>query len=252
MKLGLSFSGGGARGISHIGILKALHEEGIEVAMISGTSAGAIVGAFYCYGYSPDEIFDIVRSVKLFRHVRPAINRSGLLKMDPTEAIYKRFLVENDFSALKIPLVIPATNLRTGKVAYFASGPLIPAIMASTAVPVIFNPVKIDGECYVDGGLLNNLPIEPLIGHVDKIIGVNCNPLSENYKVGNMKSLLERSLLLAINLNSYSKKEECDLFLEAPALKPFGGMSFNKAQFIFDIGYEYGKKMMPEIRKLLA
>lgn len=251
MKLGLSLSGGGARGISHVGVLKALDEEGIKVDMITGASAGAIAGAFYCYGYAPDEIFKIITSVKLYRYVRPALNRSGLLKMDPVEPVYRKFLPEDDFSVLKIPLVISATNLRRGTTEYFNSGKLIPALMASTSVPVIFNPVNINGEHYVDGGILNNLPIEPMIGFADRIIGVNCNPVSENYEVGNMRSLLERSLLMAINVNSYTKKSICDLFLEPPGLKMFGGLDFKKAGEMFDIGYQYAKSKMSEIKNIL-
>lgn len=251
MRLGLSLSGGGARGISHAGVLKAFEEAGIEVAMVTGASSGAMVGAFYCYGYSPDEIVDIIKSVRLFRYARPAMSRMGLLKMEATENIYKRFFPENDFAALKIPLVISTTNLRYGKTSYFSSGPLIPAIMASTAVPVIFNPVKIEGEYYVDGGILNNLPVEPLIGYVDKIVGVNCNPLSENFEVGNMRSVLERSLLMAINVNSYSKKPVCDLFLEAPGLKNFRAVDFSRAAQLFEIGYEYGKTVTDQVKALL-
>lgn len=252
MRLGLSLSGGGARGISHIGILKAFEEAGISISMVTGTSAGAVVGAFHCHGYSPDEILEIIKSVRLFRYVRPAMSRMGLLKMESTEAMYKRFFPENDFAALKTPLVISTTNLRYGKTCYFSRGPLIPAIMASTAVPVVFNPVKIEGEYYVDGGILNNLPVEPLIGYVDKIVGINCNPLSENFEVGNMRSMLERSLLMAINVNSYSKKSVCDLFLEPPGLKNFRAVDISRAAQLFEIGYEYGKTVTHQVKALLT
>jgi NTE family protein len=104
---------------------------------------------------------------------------------------------------------------------------------------------------YIDGGILNNLPVEPLIGHCDVIIGSNCNPISENYEPGNMRSLMERSLLMAIGVNTYLKKENCDLFLEPETLKNFGGFDFSKAGEIFDIGYEYGKSMIPYIKALL-
>ncbi len=251
-KIGVALSGGGARGVSHIGMIKAFLEAGIDISMYTGTSAGAIVGAFLCYGYSPDEVMETIKSVRLYRYLRPAMSRSGLLKIEITRSIYQKYFEKDDFTALKSPLVIASTNLRKGKNEYFNSGSIIDAVMASTAVPVIFNPVKINGEMYVDGGILNNLPVEPLVGHVDKIIGINCNPISADYEPGNFKSLLERSLLMAINVNAYNKKEHCNLFLEAPGLKGFGGFEFNKAEEMFNIGYEYGKEVIGQVKSLIA
>ena len=90
MQLGLILSGGGARGISHAGMLKAFDEAGIKFSMLTGTSAGAIIGAFYCAGVSPNEILQIIKSVKLYKYIRPAISKSGFLKMEKTRAIYEK------------------------------------------------------------------------------------------------------------------------------------------------------------------
>ena len=252
MKLGISLSGGGARGVAHVGFIKAIQEAGIEITMYTGTSAGAIVAAFICYGYTPDEVMDIIRSVKLYKFIRPAISRSGLLKMETTRNIYAKYFLNDDFIHLKKPLVIASTNINKGKNVFFNSGSIINAIMASTAVPVIFYPIKIESEYYIDGGILNNLPVEPLIGHVDKIIGVNCNPIDPEYALGNFKSLMERSLLMAINVNTHSKKHLCDLFLEAPRLKGFGGFEFNRAEELFEIGYEFGREQIDTIKTLIS
>ncbi len=251
MKIGISLSGGGARGVAHVGFVKAIEEAGIEVSMYTGTSAGAIVSAFLCYGYTPDEIMDIIRSVKLYRYVRPAISKSGLLKMETTKNIYSQHIVNDDFRYLKKPLVIAATNVRKGENVFFNSGSIIDAVMASTAVPVIFSPVQINGEYFIDGGILNNLPVEPLVGHVDKIVGVSCNPIDSNYELGSFKSLMERSLLMAINVNTFAKKHLCDLFLEPPGLKGFGGFEFNRSEELFTIGYEYGKTQVDAIKNLM-
>jgi len=248
-KVGMSLSGGGSRGIVHIGILKALDEAGLILSRITGTSAGSIVGAFYCYGYSPDQIMDIVRETKLLRYMRPAISMSGLLKLETIVPAFKKYLPDDRFEALKIPLVVAATNLQKGKNVFFYQGELIKAVLASCAVPVVFEPIRIGDDTYIDGGILNNLPVEPLIGHCDIIIGSNCNPISENYSPGNMRSLLERSLLMAISVNTYTKRDMCDIFLEPEGMKGIGGFDFSKAEEIFQIGYDYGKKMAPEIMK---
>lgn len=250
-QVGISLSGGGARGIAHIGILKAIDEEGIPIGLLTGTSAGALVGAFYCNGYSPDSIMEIISETKLFRFVRPAISRSGLLKLETLIPLLRRYFKIDSFDALKIPLTVAATNIRLGKTTYLSQGELIQSVLASCAVPVIFEPIRLNGEAYIDGGLLNNLPVEPLIGNCELIIGSNCNPVREDYKPGNMRSLIERSLLMAIGVNTYLQKEHCDVFLEPEALKEYGGFDFSKAAEIFKIGYEYGKSKISEIRQQL-
>jgi len=247
-KIGISLSGGGSRGIAHIGILKALSEANIPISRVTGTSAGSLVGALYCSGYSPDDIMEIIRETKLLRYVRPAISLSGLLKLETILPVFRKYIVDDSFEGLKIPLVVSATNLQKGKNVFFYQGELSRAVLASCAVPVVFQPIIIGTDSYIDGGILNNLPVEPLIGHCDIIIGSNCNPISENYTPGNMRSLLERSLLMAISVNTYLKKEMCDIFLEPSRLKGIGGFDFSKAEEIFQIGYDYGKSMISEIK----
>ncbi len=250
-KIGISLSGGGSRGIVHIGILKAIDEAGIKISMISGTSAGAIVGAFYCSGYSPDMILDIIRETKLFKFVRPAVSFSGLLKLETITPIFKNYIKNDSFDALNIPLVVSATNVRIGNTTFLHEGPLIQSVLASCAVPVIFKPINLNGDTYIDGGILNNLPIEPLFDHCDLVIGSNCNPIADNYKPGNMRSILERTLLMTFNVNTIAKKGLCDLFLEPEELKNYGAFNFSKASEIFQIGYEYGKSSIDKIKSLL-
>jgi NTE family protein len=124
-------------------------------------------------------------------------------------------------------------------------------VLASCAVPVVFQPIRIGDDAFIDGGVLNNLPVEPLIGKCDVIVGSNCNPVSEDYQPGNMRSLMERSLLMAINVNTFSKRELCDLFLEPDALNGFGAFDFSKAKEIFEIGYEYGKSVTDQLLEKL-
>ena len=250
-KVGIALSGGGSRGIAHLGILKALDELNVKVTALSGTSAGAIIGMFYCCGYSPDSIMKIVKETKLIRYVRPAVSFSGLLKLEKVADIFRKYIKVNNFDELHIPLTVSATNINEGKNALISEGDLISAVLASSAVPVIFEPIKLNGHHYVDGGILNNLPVEPLIKTCDVIIGSNCNPVSESYKTGNMKSLLERSLLMAIGVNTSLKRELCDIFLEPVDLKIFGGFDFTKANDIYKIGYEFGMQKLPEIKKLI-
>jgi NTE family protein len=251
MKIGIAFSGGGSRGIAHIGILKALNEFGIRPDIISGTSAGSIVGALYAYGYHPDEIMEVVNKTKLLRILRPAFTRAGLLTLEKTYNFFKSLLPTDSFDSLQIPTYICATNLKNGNPAFFSSGSLIRSIMASSAISVIFSPVEINGMHYIDGGITNNLPIEPLVGNCNKIVGLHCNPVDKDYDTGNMKELLERTFIIAINGNIENRKKKCDLFLEPDELKSFGAFDFAKANEIFNVGYTFALQNEELIRSSL-
>src|SRR6218665_2402135 len=141
MKVGLVLSGGGARGISHIGVLKALDEFGITIDCMAGTSAGSIVSTLYAYGYKPDKIMELVLTTSLLKSMRPAWTMTGLLSLDGLRDVLLKYVPENTFESLKIPVTIAATDIRKGKAAYFSKGELIPAVQASCCVPAVFNPI---------------------------------------------------------------------------------------------------------------
>jgi NTE family protein len=242
MKIGIALSGGGARGIAHLGMIEALEEIGIKPKMITGSSAGAIVGAFYAYGYSPSEILEIVSKTKLFRILRPSFNRKGLLTLEKTYEFFKSFLPADTFDSLKLPFFVCATNVTNGRFTFFSTGELIRPIIASSAIPVLFSPVKIGEYHFMDGGIVNNLPVEPLIGQCEKIIGLHCNPTDENFQAGNMKNLMERTFLLAISRNVEQRKQKCDVFLEPYDLATYGALEFSGLKEIYKIGYKYAKK----------
>jgi NTE family protein len=251
MNIGIAFSGGGVRGIAHLGMLLALEEMGIQPHFLTGTSAGSIVGAFYASGYPPKEILEIISKTRLFRILRPSFNWKGLLTLEKTYSFFRSFLPTDSFETLKIPLYVCATNLKNGQPAFFSSGELIRPVIASSAIPVLFSPIRIDDQYYIDGGVVNNLPVEPLIGHCDKIIGMHCNPVDEQYAPENMKNLLERTFLLAISRNVSERKQNCDVFLEPYELRKFGALEFARIREIFETGYVYAKSESRRIDQLL-
>ncbi len=242
MKVGLVLSGGGARGISHVGVIKALDEFGVRITHISGTSAGSIVGSLYAYGYSPDKILEIILSTNLFRSMRPAWTWTGLLSMEGLKAALLANLPENDFAALKKPMTIAATDIKRGKIDYFSSGELVPAILASCCVPAVFNPVHHNNKLYVDGGLVDNLPTAAIRGEVDFLIGSHCNYIADEFDVKNFRSVIERSLLIAINGNTTISKSQCDILIEPPGIGSYSGFEIGKAKELFDKGYQFVKE----------
>ncbi|WP_192350236.1 patatin-like phospholipase family protein [Algoriphagus sp. Y33] len=251
LKIGIALSGGGVRGIAHLGVLKALTESGIFPTKVSGTSAGAIAGAMFCQGYSPDEILKIIVETNYFKFLRPAVSWTGFLKMDSVGTLFKLYLDHDDFGKLKIPLTVAATDIKKGKVRYYSEGDLIRPIMASSCIPGMFDPIVIGKRFLVDGGVLNNLPVEPLEGICDYVIGVNCNQLPEESNIGNMKKLIERSVIMAMNYNVYSRKAKCDFFIEPPGLGRYGVFDIKKASELFAVGYEYTMSFIEENPSIL-
>jgi NTE family protein len=239
VKIGLVLSGGGARGVAHAGVIKALVEKGVTISRISGTSAGSIVGALFAYGYSGDEILNILKQLSMFRAVRPAWTWAGLLTMDGLRELLFKYMPENNFSNLKIPLHVTATEIQKGETHYFTSGELIPAIVSSCSVPAVFNPLTYGGGTYVDGGLLDNLPSRCIRDECDFLIASSCNPISRNFDAKNLKAIIERSLLMAISANTMISKKLCDKIIEPQKLDQFSSFEIAKAQEIFDIGYQY-------------
>lgn len=252
MNVGLVLSGGGTRGIAHMGLLKVFDEIGLRPSIISGSSSGAIIGALYASGYTPDEILEIIKEIKLLKILRPALRKTGLLKMDVTESLYHQFITRNSFEELSIPLIVSATDLQLGETEYFSTGELIRPLMASSSVPVLFDPVRIADKYYVDGGLLSNFPVEILKDKCEKIIGFHCNPVDEKFEISGIKSMIERTFLLTINANAKIQMEFCDLVVEPPALKKHKVFSFNKADEIFEIGYKHGKDIEDQLRSFCS
>jgi NTE family protein len=246
MKIGLALSGGGAKGFAHLGVLKGLLEQGLQPQIISGVSAGAVAGALFAAGYHPDKILEIFISSKFYRFLRISASLTGLLKMERVEKLYEKYLPAT-FEELSIPVIVSATDLMAGKTAFFTSGPLIRPIMATCCIPVMFEPMRIDGRMYVDGGILNNLPVEPLIGQCDYIIGIHTNPIDPEMPLKSLRSIMERSLLLAIQNNVKERAAKCNLVIEPPTLHQFTSYDGRKARQIFEVGYEYTLKLTEKL-----
>ena len=139
-RFGISLSGGGARGILHIGVLEALRNHGIHPEIISGTSIGAFIGVMYAAGMKPLDILDLVKSSKLYKMVRWKVPSSGLLDLRKVKDVLEKYIPEDDFSALKIPFCCAVTNLNSRLSEIKNSGKLFQWVLASASIPLIFEP----------------------------------------------------------------------------------------------------------------
>lgn len=253
-QLGLALSGGGARGIAHLGVLAALDEMELPIGQMAGVSSGAIAGVFYAAGFPPREILRLLMSTSIMRLTRPAFSRFGLLHFDAVKQLLASHLGDCVcFEDLKLPLTLVATDLMAGESVYFNAGALLLPLLASSAVPVVYQPVDYQGRQLVDGGLLNNLPVEPLLGQEGlRVVGVHCNPIDREARIPTFRRLIERTLHLAINANTTARKSQCALLLEPPELRHYRPLSYRQGPEIFEIGYRFTLNHAKALHSLLV
>ncbi len=251
-KAGIALSGGGARGIAHLGVLAALDELRIRPSALSGTSAGAIAAALYAGGMTPLAIKELVRDTAYFGLSHLHLRKPGIFDMQAFRALLLEHLPCTRFEDLAIRLFVTATNLTKGRPETFSAGPLLEPILASACVPVVFAPVQI-GDCdYADGGILDNFPVEALTPHCDLIIGSHVNGQGEflpSAHPWHKAYLLDRCFHLAVASTVYQKAPLCTVFLDHPGMSGFGLFDTKKADELFDIGY---RECMLYRDKLLA
>lgn len=241
---GLALSGGVTRCFAHLGVFQALEENGIRPDIISAVSAGAIVGALYSDGMRPQEILEAITSKKLLAYLEFSLRKKGLVQMSGFQKTMKKLLTVTKIEDLKIPLIIYAVNLNKAEYTGLRSGDLVSAISASCALPIIFPPVKIGDDYYVDGGVINNFPADPLINNCQTLIGVNVNPIAHIDKIGGPLRIAERIFKIAVRSHTFSKKYDCDYFIEPPDLAGHGLLEMSQAREIYDMGYREAKRVL--------
>ncbi len=244
--IGLVLSGGGYRGFAHLGALKALDEQGIKAHYVSGTSAGAIVGAFYAAGYSWSAILEFFKTTDVYSLRRFALGKPGMFDSDKYYQVFKDYFPDDSFEALKTPLFIAATDLIENKTRYFHKGPLIKPLLASAAFPGVFSPVEIQGHLLCDGGVTNNFPVEPLLIHCEHIIGVYVNPLKkiDPKDLKTSAGVAERAFYILRARDSGLKFKDCQILIAPKGLDHYSVLSNKNGDEIFQIGYEEAKKQL--------
>ena len=162
-KIGVALGTGSARALAHIGVLKALEREGINIDVISGTSFGGLIGGMYASGMKPEEIEDTFLKLtkkKVFSLFRPAPRRSGFIDKKRLEKFVREFVKDIDISELKIPFGAPCLDIMTGETVVIDRGPLVRAIMATLSYPILFTPTEYYGRYLIDGGTIDPLPVD--------------------------------------------------------------------------------------------
>ena len=212
--IGIALGGGGARGIAHIGVLRAFEENDIKVSYISGTSIGALVASYYAFGRSIDDISDIGEELNFTSVIGLSLQKRGLFSTRSLEKMIIRDLGDVNIEDAKIPLAICATDISTGEQVILDRGNLAKAVCASTAIPGIFIPVEIDNKILVDGGITENVPVSLL----DKMgagftVGVSLNGHQEYSPPKDMIAIMSNAIDIAIDLRTRDQLKMADFTL---------------------------------------
>lgn len=282
-KIGLVLSGGGAKGFAHIGVLKVLEEAGVKVDYIAGTSMGAVIGGLYASGYSATQIdsifyntdFDellqdyIPRSSKSFYEKRndqmyaltlpfdklkigvPIALSKGMYNYNLLSKLTHKVRHVRDFNKLPIPFLCIATDIEKGEQVILKEGYLAQAMLASSAFPSLFSPVEIDGKLLIDGGVVNNYPVEEIrkMG-ADIVIGVD---VQDDLKDRNSLKDATRILVQITNLDMIKimkdKQKLTDIYIK-PEVSVYGVISFNEGQEIVKKGEEAAFGVSQQLKNL--
>ncbi len=248
--LGICLAGGGARGIAHIGALQALKEAHILPECVSGSSMGAIVGTLYAAGYEPEQMLNIIKDssmVKLFRFSLTG----GISDNTYIKDILRELVFQDDFQTLQRPLYVCITNLSRGRFEIVHEGELYEIVAASASIPILFRPRLIKGDEYVDGGLLNNLPVEPLLETCQFVMGVNVTPIMPFPTDEGVLEIAYRTLDMVLWNNVKHRRELCHVLVEPDTAK-FRLFDLNEADEIYRLGYEATQAKIPALKALLA
>ena len=249
-EIGIALSGGAARGIAHIGVLQALEEAGISPGNVSGASAGAIVGALYAAGKSPGEILRIFKSTPLIKLFKPSLSSLGLTDLGAIKEVLGEHIDVDSFSALQRKLFVSVTNMTKGRNEIISEGPLFETIVTSSSIPILFKAREHKSELFADGGLLNNLPVEPLRKQCNLVIGVNVTPIDRREDINDLILLAYRTMDLAMWANVKPNLERCDIVIE-PSTADVAFFEVERADDIFQMGYDAAKSQIPTIKKIL-
>ncbi|OPL11042.1 MAG: hypothetical protein AVO34_02785 [Firmicutes bacterium ML8_F2] len=248
MKIGLALSGGAARGIAHIGVLKYLEERNVKPVLIAGTSAGSIVASLYSAGKTIGEIEQIARKLSWKDLVTLSLPRKGLISSSKLLEMLEEHLGNINFEDLKNPLIINAVDLLSGEEIIIEDGPVSEAVQASCSIPGIFTPVKWKDKLLVDGGLLDNVPAALLKErNLDYIIAVDVGaqkPLTT--EPDSVFKILIQAFDIIQRQRDKSAHDIADIMIE-PELGDITMWDIKRVDLIMERGYEAAQKMLGNI-----
>jgi NTE family protein len=247
----LALSGGATHGAAHIGILQALDREGIRPDFVAGTSAGALVGGAYCAGVPLDELSRLFLEMDWPTLLRISIKKPlSLFDTQPMEAFIKEKIGDGNFSDLQIPFAAIACDITNGEKVVLDKGPLAPALRASAAIPGLFSPVEIGGRMLVDGGIVDNLPVEQvrLMG-AKYVIACDVSKRGKlNKPPSNPFEIVLQMIYIMQNRSALVECDDCDCYIR-PEVSQYSSWGFGDAQKVLEAGQHVGNEAIAQLKK---
>jgi NTE family protein len=250
-RVGLALAGGFARGIAHVGVLRALAKAEIPIDCVAGTSVGALIGACYCAGVPLEEMQRIAASTTFADFGRWTPSWLGLATNQRMEAYLARFTHVKRFEDLKTPLAIAATDINAGISVYYTKGLIAPTLRGSCAYPGLFVPIQFEGRTLVDGFLTAPVPVEGvLLLGADVVIAVYLEALNtENPRT--VADVVSRSFNIIQRHGDIAWRQQADVIIE-PDVKQFVWDDFTKTNEMVAVGEAAAEAAVPKIKALLS
>lgn len=246
-KLGVAFSGGGARGFAHVGALLAIEEAGLKPDAVAGVSAGSVIAVMYAAGVPPLKIADFFARTGFRDFAELGLGSGGIFSIHKfMNFVLKAIGDKKNIEDLNIPTFIGATDLDNAAPHVFSEGPIGPRMLASCSIPIMFSPIVIDGVHYVDGGVLRNLPAWILRDKCETLIGVNCSPLSTKSEYKSIISVALRTYNLMAKANQSEDMAMCDISVETPEIAGYAPFNLKNIKELVLSGYMHTRKALKD------
>jgi len=251
--VGLALSGGTAKSLAHIGVLQALEEAGIGVDCLAGTSGGAIVGAVYAAGFGIADLTEIAHKLRWRHLARFTFPKLGLLNNSGVRSFLTELLGDVTFDDLRMPMAIVGTDFLSGEKVVFRSGKVADAAMISSSIPNVFEPVELNDTLYVDGGLVEYLPVETVREFGPQVvIAVNLGYREgPSPRPGNLLHVAMQVVGIAARQNARISESRADIVIRPPAAS-FPSFDLMASAKLIEVGYVETKKRIPDIQAVLA
>jgi NTE family protein len=210
--IGLALGGGAAKGVAHIGVLKALEDADIEVDYIAGTSVGAMIAALYAFKVDVETIGSLARRLTMSKVTSFKLNKTGFFSTESLRELMLEYVGDVAIEDAAIPLSIVATDINSGEEIILTSGSVVDAVCASAAIPGIYIPVEINGRTLVDGGLVQNVPIEAL-QTACVTIASHLNSVSHYQEISHVLDVMRNAFEIAVSQHTQDQLKEADLLI---------------------------------------
>jgi NTE family protein len=249
--IGLALGSGGARGFAHLGVIKVLKEEGINVDVIAGSSMGALVGCFYGAGLDVDRLYKLAGAFKRKYYLDFTVPKMGFLAGKKLKELIRLFTHGKNLEDLDIPVRVVATDLKAGEKVVFSKGPIADAVRASISIPGIFTPEKLEDRLLVDGGVIDRVPVSVVeeMG-ADLIIAVDVSRVKTSSDITSIFDVIMQSLDI-MQMELVSNREIASDIMIRPHVEMYSSRAFTNIEDIIRIGEEEARKQIPRIKEAI-